>query len=102
MRNRVMHVQQIEILSLSHGRHFCCQSQCVRLMLEQRVRHHLDFMKPHALIELSQTRRQSRRNKMHRMAARREFLPQLRTNDAAPAVGWIDCDADVHWSVSSM
>jgi hypothetical protein len=33
---------------------------------------------------------------VHRVAARGEFLAQLRTDDATAAVGWIDCDADVH------
>jgi hypothetical protein len=93
-----MYVQQIEILSLSHGRHLGRQRQGVRLMLEQRIRHHLDFVKTHPLVQLSQTRRQRRGDEVHRMAARREFFAQLRTDDAAAAVGWIDCDADVHSS----
>ncbi len=91
-----MHVQQIQLLGFSHGRHLGRERERVRLMFEQRVRHHLDFMKAHALIQLSQTRGQRRRNEMHRVTARREFLAQLRTDDAAAAVGWIDCDTDVH------
>ena len=35
---------------------------------------------------------------MNRVPARGEFFPQLRTDDAAAAVGRIDCDADVHES----
>jgi len=33
---------------------------------------------------------------MHCVSARRKFLSQFRTHDAAAAVTWVDCDADVH------
>ena len=65
-------------------------------MLEERIGHHLDFVKPHPLIQFRQTCGQSGRDEMNRVAARREFLAQLRTHDPAAAVSWIDCDADVH------
>ena len=71
-------------------------------MLEQRIGHHLDFVKPHPLVQLGQPGGQSRRDKMHGMAASGEFLAQLRSDNAAAAVSWIDCDADVHRTVSSM
>src|SRR2546421_7642614 len=102
MWNCVMHMQQIEILVVRYGRHLRRQRQSVRLMFEQWVSHHLNFMKTHTLVEFSQTRGQGRRDEVHRVPALRQFLAQFRTDDAAAAIGWIDCDADVHGSVSSM
>ena len=96
MRDGVMHMQQIEILVFSYGRHLRRQRQRVRLMLEQRIRHHLDFMKTHALIQFSQPRRQSRGDEMHGVPALGKFFPELRAHNAAATIGRIDCDADIH------
>src|SRR5437868_399477 len=96
MGDGVMHMQQIEILVFSYGRHLRRQRQRVRLMLEQRIRHHLDFMKTHALIQFSQPRRQSRGDEMHGVPALGKFFPQLRAHNAAATIGRIDCDADIH------
>src|SRR6266496_1737079 len=100
MRNRVMNVEQIQVLSLGHSRHLGRQGKCVWLMLKQRIRHHLNFMKTHPLVQFSQPGGQGRRNEMHRVAARRELLAKLRADDTAATVGWIDCDPDVHSIVS--
>src|ERR1041385_1811995 len=102
MRNGIVHVQQIEIFVFSYCRHLRCQRQRVGLMLEQRIRHHLDFMKSHPLIQFSQARGQRGRDEMNGMAALRKLFPQLRTDDAAAAVSWIDCDSDVHERLKSM
>jgi hypothetical protein len=50
-------------------RHFRRQRQIVRLMLEQRIRHHFDFVKLNFIAQFDKTRRQTRRNKMHRVTA---------------------------------
>src|SRR5882672_11596012 len=65
-------------------------------MFEERIRHHFDFMKTHTLVKFSQSRGQSRGNKVHGVPTLRQFFAQLRTDYAAAAIGWIDCDADVH------
>src|SRR6185369_8311637 len=65
-------------------------------MLKQRVRHHFHFVKTHALVELSQSCRQRGRNEMDRVTACSKFFAELRSNDAAAAVGGIYRDADVH------
>src|SRR2546425_12968254 len=98
MRNSVMYMEQIEILLFRYRRHLRSQRQRVRLMLEQRIRHHLYFMKTHALVELCQTRRQSRGNEVDCVAASGQLLAQLRTDYPAAAVSWINSDADVHKS----
>ena len=70
-------------------------------MLEQRVRHHLDLVKVNAFIQLRQPRRQKRRNKMHIMAPLCQVAAELRAHNAAAAIGRIDCNADIHKSLSS-
>src|ERR1041385_1332401 len=56
MRNRVMNVKQIEFLFLGDRRHLGRECEGVRLMLKQRVRHHLDFVETYTIVELSQPR----------------------------------------------
>ena len=53
-----MHVQQVEILAVRHHGHLRRQSEIVRLMLEQRIRQHLDFVKSHALVQFGEPRGQ--------------------------------------------
>ena len=77
---------QIEIFRTCDGRHFRRQRQRVRLMLEQRIRHHFDLVKLHALVKLGQTSRQTRRNKMNVVTAQGEFAPEFRPDNAASAV----------------
>src|SRR6185369_1222951 len=96
MWNRVMDVQQIEIFFFSDSRHFCCERECVRLMFEQRIRHHLDFMKTHALVEFSQTSWQCRRDEVDGVTACSEFFAEFGADDSATAVGGVYRDADVH------
>src|SRR5215212_593661 len=56
MRNSVVNVQEVEVLFLGHCRHLRSQCERVRLMLKQRIRHHLHFMETHVLVELRQSR----------------------------------------------
>ena len=58
MRDRVVNVQQIQVLGLRNCRHLGRERESVRLMLKQRIRHHLDFMKTHALVQFGEPRRQ--------------------------------------------
>ena len=70
MRNRVVNVKQIQVFRLRDRRHFRRERQRIRLMLEQRIRHHLDFVKTHSLVKFGQTSRQSGSDEMDGMAAR--------------------------------
>src|SRR6185369_11329871 len=99
MWNRVMDVQQIEILFFSDSRHFCRERECVRLMFEQRIRHHLDFMETHTLVEFGQTSWQCRRDEVNCVTACSEFFAEFRADYSATAVGGIYRDADVHGSL---
>src|SRR5437868_6683599 len=98
MRNGVVYVKQIKVFSFGNLSHLRSQRERVRLVFEERVRHHLDFVKAHALVQLGQARRESRRNEMNRVAARRKLFPKLRAYDSAAAISRIDRDAYVHKS----
>src|SRR5262249_30978019 len=95
---RVMHVQEIEILFFSDGRHLRRQCKRVRLMLKQRIRHHLDFVKTHPIVELRQPGWQCRGNEVDCVAACCEFFSELRADDAAAAVSRVYRNADVHFA----
>src|SRR5688572_3683148 len=101
MRNRVVYVKQIELLFFRDGGHLRGQRQRVRLMLEQRIRHHLHFVKTHMLVQFREPRGQRRRDEMDGMTARGEFLAEFRSHDTAAAVRGIYRDADVHRSLNS-
>ena len=91
-----MHVQQIELFRTGDRRHFCCEREVVGLMLKQRIRHHLDLVKMHAVIQFGDAGRQDGRDEVDVVPAFRQFSPKLRPDDAAAAVGRINRDADVH------
>src|SRR6266576_3337536 len=88
VRNRIVNVKEIQILLLRHFRHLGCERQGVGLMLKQRIRHHLNFMEAHALIELRKPRWQSGSDEVDGVTSCREFLPQLRTYDATATISW--------------
>jgi hypothetical protein len=91
-------VEQVEVFGLGHVRHLRRQGQRVGLVLEERVRHHLDFVEPDALAQLDEAGRQRRGDEVNRVSARRKLLAQLRADDAAAAVSRVDRDTDIHKS----
>src|SRR6266511_5906636 len=97
MRNCIVYVKQIQILGFRDLRHFGRERQGIRLMLEQRIRHHLDFMEAHALVKFCEPGRQRGGDKVDGVAACRQFFSQLRADDATAAIGGIDRDADVYF-----
>src|SRR6202008_2042135 len=96
MRNRVVNVQQIEVLFLRDCRHFSSERESVWLMFKQRIRHHFDFVKMHALVEFSQTSGQYRSDEVNVVTACSEFFAEFGADYTAPAVGRIYRDAYVH------
>ena len=77
-------------------RHLRRECEVVRLMLEQRIRHHLDFVKMNSFVELGDARRKHGRDEMHVMPTLGKIASELRTDDAAPAVSWINRDTNIH------
>src|SRR5882724_10709823 len=96
VRDGVVYVKQIQILGLRHRGHLGCERQSVWLVLEERIRHHLHFMKAHALVKLREAGRQGGRDEVDCVAACCQLLAQFRADDATPAVSWINRYANVH------
>ena len=97
MRNRVVDVQQIEIVAgrdLGHARR---QRQAVRRILKQRICRNFNFVimnSREAGIEANGIRVS---DEMNLVAARRQFQAELGGDNAAAAVGGITGDADLHY-----
>lgn len=95
MRYCVVNVQQIEVLFFCHRRHFGCERERVRLMLEQRVRHHFHFVETHAFAQLGQTGWECGSDEVNGVSAFGEFFAKFRADNAATAVARVYRDADV-------
>ena len=50
MRYCVVYVEKVELFGARDGRHFCREGKVIWLVFEQRVRHHLDFVKMDPLV----------------------------------------------------
>src|SRR6186713_3501052 len=96
MRDSVMDMQQIELFRSCDRRHLRRECEIVRLMFEKRIRHHLDFVEMNSIVELGDTRRKHRRNEVHVMPALSKIASELRADNSAPAVCWINRDTDIH------
>src|SRR6185503_8494048 len=83
VRGGVMNMKQIEILFLTNCRHLRRECQCVGLMLKQRIRHHLNFVKAYVLVEFCQPCGQRRGDEVNSVAACSEFLTEFGSNNAA-------------------
>jgi hypothetical protein len=101
VRDGVMNVKQVQFFGTGDGRHLGREGEVVWLVLEQGVRHHFHLVKVDALIQLGQPRRQKRRDKVYIMSPLSQIAAELGHNDAAAAIGRINCNADVHRSNSS-
>ena len=96
MRNRVVHVQQVEIVILGHLRHPRCQRHAIRRVLKQRVIRYLHFVIVDAWRSGIQPNRIRVGDEMDFVAARGQFQAQFRRNNAAAAVRGIAGDSDPH------
>src|SRR5262249_35933704 len=103
VRDRVMHVQRVQLLILGDLDDLRRQRQVVRRELEERVIEKIDLVKPQPLVQLTQPRRQSVTDEMDVVAALRQLAAQLGADYPAAAVRGEDCYADVHkeWGVGS-
>ncbi len=96
MRNRVVHVQQVEIVVFGHFRHARCQRQAIRRILKQRIVGHLYFVIVDAGRAWVQPDRIGVGDEMDVVAAGGQFQAQLRGDDAAAAVSGIAGNSDSH------
>ena len=94
--NRVVHVQQLEPLTLRHLVLFDRQGQGVRALLEQRVVDRRDFVEGHALDDAPQPERAGIGDEVDVVPAPGELQAQLGRDRAGAAVGRVTGDADSH------
>ena len=86
----------VELFRAGDRCHFCCKSEVVGLVLEERIRHHLDLVKVYPLVPSIKAHRHDRRDKMHIMPALSQLLPKFGPDDPAAAVRWINCYSNIH------
>jgi len=97
MRNRVVDVQDVELLVRRDLGHLRRQRERVRrIRIEQRIRRDRDFVKVHALVQEIEPRRQRVADEVHLVPAPRQREPELRRDHAGAAEGGIAGDADFH------
>ncbi len=96
VRNRVMHMQQIEPLALGHFRHARGESQRVRRIVEQRVVRNFDFVIVDAGRIGVEPDRIGIADEVNFVPALRQFETQLGRDDSTTAIGGVAGDADAH------
>src|SRR5579864_671126 len=100
MRNRVMDVQDVQVINFRHLRHARGQRQVIRRILKQRILRHGDFMKEDAGLLGIQADGLLISDEMHFMAALRQLNAKLRPHNSAAAIRGITSYADLHLVMS--
>ncbi len=98
VRNRVVHVQQIQARRLGHLRHAGRQRQAIRRIEEQRIGRDLHLVVVNPGVIGIQADGVGVTDEVNFMPPRRQLHAQLGSNNAAAAVGGVTGDADVHGS----
>ena len=96
MRNGVVHVQQIERVSIRHVHHARSERQAIRRVLEQRVTGNFHFVIVDAGDAGVQAYGVGVGDEVDFVAARGQLHAELGGDDAAAAIRGIAGDADVH------
>jgi hypothetical protein len=96
MRDRVVDVEEVELVLARDLRHLGGQGEVVRWVLEQAVRREVDLVVADVLLELVQAEGQPVGDEVHGVAAARELLAELGRHRARSAHGRIARDPDVH------
>ncbi len=97
VRNRVMHVQQVERVALGHFRHARRQRQAVRRILEQRVIRDFDLVIVDARRPRIEPDGIGVGDEVNIVPAVGQLETQLSSDNAAAAIGGITGDADLHF-----
>ena len=96
VRNRVVHVQQVEIVELRDLCHARGQRQVVRGIVEQRITGDFHFVIVNVGFLAPQPDRLRVGNEMDLVAALGQFQAEFGGDDAAAAVRRITGDSDLH------
>ena len=100
VRNRVVHVQQVEIVQLGDFSHARGQRQIVRRIIEQRIARHFDFVIVNVGFLAAQPDGLGIGDEMNLVAALGQFESEFRGHHAAAAVGGITGDPNLHSAVA--
>ncbi len=101
MRDGVVHVQQVEVVTKHHLVHADGQRQVVGRILEQRIAPHVHFVEEDARQERRQPEGLLIRDEMDLVTTLRERDTEFRGNGSRAAVRGITGDADFHAFTSS-
>src|SRR4051812_44860509 len=101
MRNRVMAVDDLDLLVLDHLDQLVGEVEGIRRIAEERVFADIDRMKLQVRPPAIDAKRQLIRDQMHLMAAIGEQDRQFGGDNAAAAVSWITDDRQSHGTLSS-
>src|SRR5437868_2372571 len=96
MRDCIVHMQQIQLLSFKNLEHLCSQRQCIRWMIEQRIRRYLYLMKKNVRIVQVHPDRRGITDEMHVVSASRQLLAKFGGHNAGTAVSGITGYANEH------
>ena len=96
MGDRVVHVQEIELVRQHHFVHADREREIVWRILEQRIAPDVDLVKVDARQKRRETKRLLIRDEVDLMAATRQRHAKLRCDGTGAAVRRIAGDADLH------
>src|SRR5262249_33440249 len=94
MRNRIMHMEQIQIVHFRNLRKLARERKIVRRIAEYIIIAYFHFMIINVFMKFPQTKRHAVRNKMDLMAFLRPQLAELRRNNARSAKRRITRNSD--------
>ena len=88
MRDRVMHMQQVEFTRIGDFQHFRGQRERIWRVIEERIRSDLHFVKLDIRVAILQTNRLCVADEMDVVPAGGEFHSELGGDDARASVRW--------------
>src|ERR1700722_12466548 len=96
MRDGVVHVQQIQMVTGRYFRHPGSQSQAVGWVLKQRICRNLHLVVVDPRQPVIEPDRVGVTDEMHLMAASGQFQPKFGGNNSTSTISWIASYADLH------
>src|SRR5579863_2595969 len=96
MRDRVVDVQQIQVIQLRNLSHTCRQSEVIGWIIEKWITRNLDLVIVDIRFRSSQADRLRVGNEVNVVPALRQFQTQLRGDNATPTIRRIAGDSDLH------
>ena len=96
MRNRIVHMQQVQIVKLCNLRHASGQGQVIRRIVEQRIPRNLDFVIMDIRFRAPEADGLRIRNEVDFVAALRQFQAEFGGHNTTAAIRRITSDPNFH------